>query len=146
MKQENKELLLKDLCSRLPYGVVVELDEKFGFNKGTHSLVKELLDLYCVEGIKPYLRPMSSMTKEEAKELSVLYGFKDILSAKITDKYVEFVVDDGFCSRKIWYEYDDIISSIEIFDWLNKHNFDYRGLIPMDLAIEVTEENNPYKD
>lgn len=89
---------------------------------------------------------MSSMTEEEAKELSILYGIKDILSIKITDEYIDVIVDDGVCTtetRTIWY--NDIISSIEILDWLNKKMFDYRGLIPMGLAIAVTEENNPYK-
>jgi hypothetical protein len=113
MKQEDKELLLKDLCSRLPYGVVVELDEKFGFNKGIHSLVKELLDPYGVEGIKPYLRPMSSMTEEEENEYyNIEFGF-NIHSDRV--------------------------------DWLNAHHFDYRGLIEKGLAIDVTEDNNPYK-
>lgn len=117
MKQEEKELVLKDLCCRLPYGVVVELDEKFGFNKGTHKLVKELLDLYCVEGIKPYLRPMSSMTEEERKEYKHLVAFSGS--------------PDG---------------TANFIDWLNKNMFDYRGLIEKGLAIAVTENNNPYKE
>ena len=90
---------------------------------------------------------MSSMTEEEAKELSILCDITDILSIKITDEYIDFEVDDGFCSidtKIIWY--NDIISSMETFDWLNKNHFDYRGLIPMDLVIAVTKENNPYKE
>ena len=138
MTQEDKELLLVDLCARLPYGVVVELDEKFRFNKGTRVLVKELLDLYCVEGMKPYLRPMSSMTEEEAKEIATLHGLKNILSVKITDEYIDVIIDDGFSStEKITLWYDEIISSIEIFDYLNAHHFDYRGLIPKGLALEA---------
>jgi hypothetical protein len=69
-----------------------------------------------------------------------LYGLKDILSIKITDKYIEVIVDDGFCStetRTIWY--DEMISSIEIFDWLNFHYFDYRNLIGRGLALEAPE-------
>jgi hypothetical protein len=114
MIQEEKQLLLQDLCARLPYGVVVELDEKFGFNKGPHTLVKELLDLYCVEGIKPYLRPMSSMTEEEWNDY------------KSTWKLIEHDLEDT-------YE-----PCIESFDWLNAHHFDYRGLIEKGLAIKVT--------
>ena len=110
MTQEEKSLLLKDLCARLPYGVVVELDEKFGFNKGTHKLVKELLDLYCVEGVKPYLRPMSSMTEEEL------------------EKYDDLEWDADFEHL-----------SLPLLDWLNKKMFDYRGLIPMSLALEAPE-------
>lgn len=149
MTQEDKNLLLKDLCTRLPYqplckkvdteDVFCECDAQLGYS------LRDLVDNKII--IKPYLRPMSSMTEEEAKELSILYGLKDILSIKkITDEYIEVVVDDGFCSTEtgaIWY--DEIISSIEIFDWLNAHHFDYRGLIPKGLAIPVTKENNPYK-
>lgn len=116
MKQEDKELLLKDLCSRLPYRVVVELDEKFGFNKGTHTLVKELLDSYCVEGIKPYLRPMTSMTEEERIES------------------LEFTWIDDYGRLA---SYDKNIP--KYIDWLNKKMFDYRGLIPMNLALEAPE-------
>jgi len=117
MTQEDKQLLWVDLCARLPYGVVVVLDEKFGFNKGTRVLVKELLDLYCVEGMKPYLRPMSSMTEEEEKEYFDKWG---VLGTDDFDNY-------------------------KIVDWLNAHHFDYRGLIEKGLAIEVTEKNNPYE-
>ena len=150
MTKEEKELLLKDLCARLPYKVKVCLHEKetcilIGI-KGYKVYLDIDSDSFHIESIKPYLRPMSSMTEEEAKELSILYGLKDILSTKITNEYIEVVVDDGVCStetRTIWY--DEIISSIEIFDWLNAHYFDYRGLIKKGFAIEVTEENNPYK-
>lgn len=154
MRQEDKELLLKDLCSRLPYGVKIELT---WWVMGEGTCINTILEPDHIEQllndedgnteIKPYLRPMSSMTEEEAKELSILYDIKDILSIKITDEYIDFEVDDGFCSidtKIIWY--NDIISSIETFDWLNKNHFDYRDLIPMDLAIAVTKENNPYKE
>ena len=155
MTQEDKELLLlKDLCSRLPYGVKIELT---WWVMGEGTCINTTLETDHIEQllndedgnieVKPYLRPMSSMTEEEAKELSILYDIKDILSIKITDEYIDFEVDDGFCSidtKIIWY--NDIISSIETFDWLNKNHFDYRGLIPMGLAIAVTKENNPYKE
>jgi hypothetical protein len=68
--------------------------------------------------IKPYLRPMSSMTEEEKEEYH-----------KLCDSYYGIYFD-----------------SIDSIDWLNKHHFDYRGLIPKNLAIEVTKENNPYKE
>lgn len=107
---------------------------------------EEVADGVDILDFTPYLRPMSSMTEEEAKEISILYGIKDILSIKITDEYIDVIVDDGVCStetRTIWY--DEIISSIELFDLLNKKMFDYRGLIPMGLAVAVTKENNPYE-
>ena len=133
MTQEDKELLFKDLCSRLPYGVVVELDEKFGFNKGTHVLVKELLDLYNVEGIKPYLRPMSSMTEEEENEWHGL-NIDPLFEAVSKQQYTR--IENLKLRAK---------SQYNPIDWLNAHHFDYRGLIEKGLAIEVTEENNSYK-
>ena len=122
MTQEDKELLLKDLCARLPYGVTVVLDEKFGFNKGIRKLVKELLDLYCVECMKPYLRPMSSMTREE-----------------------EIEYDATFATIKLADGHYDSTMTYKSFDFLNAHHFDYRGLIEKGLAIAITEKNNPYK-
>ena len=110
MIQEEKFLLLQDLCARLPYGVVVELDEKFGFNKGTRPLVKELLDLYCVEGMKPYLHPMSSTTEEEREEYKYLVAFSGSPNG-----------------------------AANFVDWLNSHHFDYRGLIGRGLALEAPD-------
>lgn len=163
MTQEHKEILIRDLCGRLPYGVKEyiknwsNLSRKYYEGVYTVESIDPSLNTIfadsersCVEvivgyddyEIKPYLFPMSSMTEEQAKELSILYGIKDILSIKITDEYIDFEVDDGFCSietKTIWY--NEIISSIEIFDWLNKNHFDYRGLIPMELAINATNLN-----
>ena len=155
MTQENSnQLLLKDLCVRLPYHPRVKVWLKDGTTEEctldlVHNYGDVLRDAFYynkIVKIKPYLRPMSSMTEEEAKELSILCDITGVLSIKITDEYIDFEVDDGFSSietKIIWY--NDIISSIEIFDWLNKNHFDYRGLIPMGLAIAVTKENNPYK-
>jgi hypothetical protein len=151
MTQEDRELLLKDLSARLPYGVKCTTKSMWdgiytieGYRDNRFFLdcpvYDEGDDEWIIESVVPYLRPMSSMTEEEAKELSILYGIKDILSIKITDEYIEVVVDDGFCStetRTIWY--DEIISSIEIFDWLNKKMFDYRGLIDKGLVLEAPE-------
>lgn len=162
MTEKEKDLLIKDLSARLPYGVKIVIQDTFNYSIVLHEYhileVSNFSDIFCFNYkkfdksmkkamrerpndivIKPYLFPMSSMTDEQAKELSILYGIKDILSIKITDKYIDFEVDDGFGgieTRTIWY--DEIISSIETFDWLNKNNFDYRGLIPMDLAIDAT--------
>lgn len=175
MTQEDKELLLKDLCGRLANGVIglCEIDASYDtsfdtvfqthkFNAEVYGIKEDLLlvtpliedndeqtfteeevaDGVAILDFTPYLFPMSSMTEEQAKELSILYDIKDILSIKITDEYIDFEVDDGFGSietRTIWY--DEIISSIETFDWLNKNHFDYRGLIPMGLAIDATNLN-----
>ena len=145
MTQEEKQLLLKDLCARLPYGVKIQVsyEECSGCFDETVYSVDNCESFHindrCIEYIKPYLFPLSSMTEEEAKELSILYGIKDILSINITDEYIDFKVDDGFCSferKTIWY--NEIISSTETFDWLNENHFDYRGLIEKGLAIDAT--------
>ena len=133
MTQEDKDLLLQDLCARLPYGVILNTPNG---NKSLLALVKSKkyntiieYDDYCgnennisewkggdVEFVKPYLRPMSSMTKEEYKELKLIspyYGFAPY----------EFIGD--WCPN------------YEMVDWLNKKMFDYRGLIKKGLAIEA---------
>jgi hypothetical protein len=148
MKQEDIDLLFKDICARLPYGVKVKFAGYSGREDCTLN-AQHLGSTYNIEYLrmKPYLRPLSSMTEEEAKEVAILHDIKDILSVKVTNDYIDVIVDDGVCSterRTIWY--DEIISSIEVFDWLNAHHFDVRHLIEKNLAIEVTEENNPYKE
>ena len=155
-------MLIKDLSAKLTYGVKIVIQDTFKYSivlREYHVLdVSNFSDIFCFNYkkfdkrmkkamrerpndivIKPYLFPMSSMTEEQAKELSILYGIKDILSIKITDEYIDFEADDGFGSvetRTIWY--DEMISSIEIFDWLNKNHFDYRGLIDKSLALDAT--------
>ena len=120
MTQEEKELLLKDLSARLPYGVKIELTW-WVMGEGTcinttlePDHIEQLLnDEYGDTEIKPYLRPLSSMTEEE---------------------YAEYVrlVHEG-------YAHDTV-------DYLNSIHVDYRGLIQRGLAIKVTEENNSYKE
>lgn len=76
MTQEEKQLLLNDLCARLPYGVYVDA---YSWQKDTPKLlvecvpeyigeeivVKGLAGRHSIKEIKPYLRPTSSMTEEE---------------------------------------------------------------------------------
>ena len=133
MIQEEKELLLVDLCARLPYWVKVKVRYYYEYEDGTFKKYNEtkyfdaeILDLLIsgdrsLDDIKPYLRPMSSMTEEEQKEYHKTFRAE--------------VYGRGFV----------YVESIRSFDWLNKKMFDYRGLIPKGRAIEVTEENNPYK-
>ena len=118
MTQEEKQLLLKDLCVRLPYGVKV------------HTWYNKPIDIKCtgvdvytnvvnldipeddakvyIDNVKPYLRPMSSMTEEEERELEE------------TLQYTQF--------------------TLESYDWLNTHHFNYRGLIEKGLALEAKPE------
>lgn len=126
MAQEDKELLLKDLCARLSYGVkgIISFDEdKNIFTiKGIFNILF-LSNTECchVEDFKPYLRPMSSMTKEEEKEYR-----------KTMDKYISNSDDFSKYTEYSW--------TIDTFDFLNAHHFDYRSLIPMGLAIEAPKD------
>ena len=119
MAQEEKQLLLKDLCVRLPYKVkgIITFDESnTTFTvEGIDNNVLHLSDAEeCyVEDFKPYLRPMSSMTEEERIEYLNACGNE---------------MDNAFSSPR----YCGI-------DYLNSHHFDYRGLIEKGLALEALE-------
>ena len=149
MTQEDKQLLLQDLCARLPYGVEIYYSETVPIStlktinseKGT-CIVYDHSQWYRhskfhIEEIKPYLRLMSSMTEEESAELS------NIISEWF-DKELFYLTEESFLEyalSKINYSINPLL-----FDWLNKKMFDYRGLIKRGLAITVTEENNPYRE
>lgn len=120
MTQEQKELLIKDLCGRLPYGVKVNNEiqgdftiygvcENTVFARTTNSHVD-----FPIETIKPYLFPLSSMTLEQLKELQS-YMIKD--------------------------SYGILYHTLESYDYLYKNHFDVRGLIEKGLAINATELN-----
>ena len=122
MTKEDIELLLKDLCARLPYGVKVstnrgpELVEglwPFGFHQ---MKIEGNFDWWFLD-FKPYLRPMSSMTEEEIKELLDIDKKRWI-----------------FSSRHLTWHLDG-----EVIDYLNKKMFDWRELIPKGLALEAPE-------
>ena len=118
MIQEQKELLLKDLCVRLPYRVVIncteEDDERTNFNCFlVPDIIKDIKSETAYWIIKPYLRPMSSMTEEEYE------NFRKTL--KLLDESI--------------FEW-----TYESYDWLNEHHFDYRGLIDKGLALEAPED------
>ena len=132
MTQEDKELLLTDLCARLPYGVKIRMihheikgaDPEYVddvFSTTHYNMIDYDDDNY---EFLPYLRPMSSMTKEEEKEYNDLY-------------YNAPQFKDGWRDAKY-------LEGLHV-DYLNSIHVDYRGLISKGLAIKVTEENNPYK-
>lgn len=132
MEQTSNELLLKDLCSRLPYGVKVQMSD------GT---IEELINVNVstfihndLKGLpKPYLFPLSSMTEEQFHELKEITDFKynrnnlELVEWTKTHKTIEF-----------WLEEVPQYKVVEVFDWLNKNNFDYRCLIERGLAIDAT--------
>ncbi len=136
MTQEEKELLLKDLCTRLPYsakvnhfGVIKEL--LWVIPSSENVMVGYDINDYedsVIEDIKPYLRPMSSMTEEEKKELKELC--KEDLS-----EFAEFICNGHGLSRDGIYMFD----KLRELDFLNSHHFDYRGLIEKGLALEAPE-------
>lgn len=148
MAQENKELLLIDLCPRLSYGVCVHIRYKEGepcYGKLTPRDIQWFIDSK-IEEIKPYLRPMSSMTLEERIEFSKLlvkrYCEEDWEGHISTSYCIE--IDNVYTDDENGIKYPSAFS-MDAIDWLNAHHFDYRGLIEKGLAIEVTKENNPYK-
>lgn len=125
MTQEEKQLLLIDLCGRLPYEVKVNL----------HNEIYTLLGYYDdyimltanvptgqqtnIVNIKPYLRPMSSMTEEEENEF---------LQINFTGN------DSDIYGKLLNVPYAD-----EVINWLNAHHFDHRCLIKKGLALEAPE-------
>ena len=131
MTQGEKQILLKDLCARLPYGVKVHITDEWFYDK--IEPYDRRLDCDVIKGIrenqyaaKPYLRPMSSMTEEEKEEFE-----------KVMRSCTEKILDCPTNER--WYQFFDA----EEQDFMNAHHFDYRGLIPMGLALEA--HNGMYK-
>jgi len=135
MKQEDKQLLLVDLCARLSYGIKVDhfgtVKEFLGIIPSSENVmvgydINDYEDS-IIEDIKPYLRPMSSMTEEERYEIQGILG-KDI---EIIDDFIN-IIDS---SRKRF----SFLELQAVFDWLNAHHFDYRGLINKGLALVALE-------
>ena len=137
MTKEEKSLLLQDLSARLPYGVICvgvtyDLDddgERYipvkvrnilteinNYTLETASVKLDLISSCKLETIKPYLRPMSSMTEEEKKEYENCY------------------------------QSDDTTTVTLLVDFYNKKHFDYRGLIPMGLALEAPKDMYDLKE
>lgn len=128
MKQEDKELLIKDLCARLPYGVKgIEANSICLLNTSTHfkSLIKNIE--YKIEhlGFKPYLFPLSSMTEKQKREYNRLRNFVPTYHYEFGD-----IVEDT-----------ELYDNFESIDYLIANHFDYRGLIPLGLAIDCTNLN-----
>lgn len=149
MTRKEKQLLLQDICARLPYGVKVKCpfdDEPYtllsiNWNKEIVVIGFMMDEMFVTSkeklvNIKPYLRPMSSMTEEEKMKLSLSVSPQG--SAIYYDKYIGIPLTH--LAQQIPYEYLS-----RVLDWLNAHHFDYWGLIEKGLALS-TEEFNPYKD
>ena len=144
MTQEDKELLLKDLCARLNTNLVCSIyrtdDQGIGYRN-------EILYGYCnidgwnefyfgkdcgisindISKIKPYLFPLSSMTREQLFEVQEILGKNEI---EIEDGFLSIVDSD-----RNTISYLEILSLLE---WFYKNHFDVYGLIPMELALDAT--------
>ena len=130
MEENLKQLLIKDLCARLPYRV------KLGFENSDLILVPKEFNVYTKQlstnqiypksnsvaighiydiwSYRPYLRPMSSMTEEEKEKWFDAIHYYDKTG-------------------------NPCLTHMDSYDWLNEHHFDYRGLIPMGLALKAPE-------
>ena len=141
MNKEEKELLLRDLCNRLPYNVMcqVEFKEDGKYNSKVMLLSGIFTDeayfttkggsIYSNE-YKPYLFPLSSMTSEQLFEVQEIMGKNEI------------EIEDGFFniidSSRNTITYLEILAVLE---WFYKNHFDINGLIEKGLAIDATNLN-----
>ena len=140
MKQEHKELLLKDLCARLPYRVKISVNDNIESLQGINVLdnIVEYSSFLSsnIEEVKPYLFPLSSMTEEQEKEIQQIIGNPDyaciIRKTDGLELWLNFIDTDP----TIWLD-----AIFEVQDYLNKNHFDYRNLINKNLAIDCTNLN-----
>ena len=130
MTQEDKEILFKDLCARLPYGIKINESTQGDFT--VIGLTTERVFTTCetegchndfpIECVKPYLLPLSSMTEEQKREYNML--LTDVPTYEYEGGDIVTVIDT----------YDNWMS----IDYLNANHFDYRYLIEDGLAIDAT--------
>lgn len=130
MTQEEKELLIKDLCGRLRYGVkassqashleINTIDGYFVDGDGKKMFHLSEPDFWqTVDYFQYYLRPMSSMTDDERNEFRTVGG---VMSHNIQNDTW------AICAF-----------APEAYDWLLSHHFDFRGLIEKGLALEAPD-------
>ena len=142
--------MLKDFCSRLPYGVKVQfkinsvIENKYKFiynvdgeyeyiNIGKSNLTLDIIKMLsnnCIDDIKPYLFPLSSMTREQLFEVQEMLGKNEI---EIGDGFLH-IID----SERNVITYLEILALLE---WFYKNHFDVNNLIHMGLAIDATNLN-----
>lgn len=135
MTQKQKDLLLKDLCARLPYGVKVQsynyeedietIETLYEINSDGYMSTIECDTLKNI--FKPYLFPLSSMTEEQKKYISDRWGINEEFDFEIDPNWGEYFVELG--------------DTVGFIDWLHENHFDYRGLIPIRLANDATGLN-----
>lgn len=137
MSPEERKLLITDLTSRIECGVICMIERVDDFGPMHRN---EKLTGFCneekgrfyfefnygltvdfAEKVKPYLRPMTSMTEEEKTEFNSLIN-------GVEERCINAYGKGGYT-----------LAFIEVNDWLNAHHFDYRGLIEKGLAFEAPE-------
>ena len=150
MKQEDKDLLIKDLSSRLPYGVILACAEIVG--EELREMTKEgLINCdYDLDEVKPFLYPLSSMTLDQMEEYARLsyekrrhmketYDLVDIVhkTDHVLIRVKNKISGEEFIYGSIGYNSPMDYPDFGI-DWLLKNHFDWRGLIPLGLAKNAT--------
>ena len=148
MTQEDKELLLKDLCARLPYGVRVFVSgddfdnyqypylltaiSKFGQDSFCKIYSPIYTPLGCpgIENVKPYLFPLSSMTREQLFEVQEMLGKNEI---EVNDGFLHIINSDR---NTITY-----LELLALLEWFYKNHFDIDNIISKGLAIDATNLN-----
>ena len=138
MTREEKQLLLKDICARLPYGVCVLVHDTFKYSTVPYENV--------------YLKSSDTSSLIDSISLNERYNSKDKRFNRIIKEHKDFLEFKPYLrpmssmaekEMRDWLTYKQIGTSWEedsrSIDWINAHHFDYRGLIPMDLAIEAPE-------
>ena len=143
MTQEQKELLLKDLCARLPYGV------KGNFQNSDDKLLRSITIMHrylepngmvMTGDIKPYLFPISSMTEEQKEELiAITNGKFRYMCGDINNGIPRKNTGEWGISENAYINGIKVINILYI--WLLKNHFDINGLIPMGLANDATGLN-----
>ena len=152
-KKDGKDLLLKDICARLSYGVKATTTSN-GWN-GIYAItgcIGDRIYLDCpiyedgddewlAEMVKPYLRPLSSMTEEEKHNILRAWNIK----ASFVGSRCDAIVSDNTWwggkdkSEPLGFDSIPFKYMSAVIEWLNEHHFDYRGLIEKGLALEAPE-------
>ena len=145
MTQEDKELLIKDLCARLPYGVKLykTYEECDSLELCSLDIRNDKLVVYKYKGevlticetddierfgqikYKPYLFPMSSMTEEQKEEYHYIVNY---ISPDDTENWAEG-------------EFVYVNQMEQLLHFYHTNHLDYRGLIPEGLALDATNKN-----
>jgi len=134
MEKKQKKLITTDICARLPYGIKVHrFSDNADIDIDTENF-SHFLEYSEDDEFKPYLRPLSSMTEDEKKVYHKLLQMSvTVVMPNKVRKETSYIVDLE----------DDGDGLNHLYDWFNENHFDYRGLIPMGLALEASE--NMYK-